>query len=500
VFLGEWQIDDLLTFSVNTHTPSTGAETDADAVPAYRVYEDETGTAILTGTMSLLDDTNTVGHYSEQITLSAANGFEVGKSYTIRIRAVVGGIAGSTIHSFQVEAALATAAALATVQADTDNLQTRLPAALVSGRMDSSVGAMAADVITASAIADNAIDAGAIATDAITAAKIAADAIGSSELAASAVTEIQSGLSTLDAAGIRSAVGLASANLDTQLSDLPTAGENASAVWDRDATGHQTQGTFGQAIGDPGADTDTLFGLVNTNLNATVSSRASQTSVDTIDDFLDTEVAAIKTQTDKFTFTQSGQVDASIVDADSFAQAAADKVWSSAARTLTSLGASLVQEIWDRATSALATAGSIGKLIVDNLNATITSRSSQASVDTVDDFLDTEVAAIKAKTDLIPASPAAVGSAMTLAADSVNASALNPDAITELLNALGARIVEGAITYDQVMRLMLAAEGAKTSGGGTTTFTIRDASDTKDRVVATVDSDGNRTAVTRDLT
>ncbi|WP_230683988.1 hypothetical protein, partial [Streptococcus pneumoniae] len=32
----------------------------------------------------------------------------------------------------------------------------------------------------------------------------------------------------------------------------------------------------------------------------------------------------------------------------------------------------------------------------------------------IDDFLDTEVAAIKAKTDNLPASPAAVGSAMTL--------------------------------------------------------------------------------------
>jgi hypothetical protein len=65
------------------------------------------------------------------------------------------------------------------------------------------------------------------------------------------------------------------------------------AVWDEDATGHQTQGTFGQAIGDPAADSDSIWALVNTNLDATVSSRASQTSVDTIDDFLDTEVAAI---------------------------------------------------------------------------------------------------------------------------------------------------------------------------------------------------------------
>jgi len=53
----------------------------------------------------------------------------------------------------------ATATALATVQSDTDDIQTRLPAALVGGRMDSSVGAVAAGVIAASAFAANALDA-----------------------------------------------------------------------------------------------------------------------------------------------------------------------------------------------------------------------------------------------------------------------------------------------------------------------------------------------------
>lgn len=38
----------------------------------------------------------------------------------------------------------------------------------------------------------------------------------------------------------------------------------------------------------------------------------------------------------------------------------------------------LVQVIWDKATSALTTAGSIGKLLVDNINATISSRSTYA--------------------------------------------------------------------------------------------------------------------------
>lgn len=72
-----------------------------------------------------------------------------------------------------------------------------------------------------------------------------------------------------------------------------TANEVRDAVLNADMTSFQTQGSLGQAIGDPGADTDSLWALVNTNINATISSRASQTSLDAVDDFVDTEVAAI---------------------------------------------------------------------------------------------------------------------------------------------------------------------------------------------------------------
>ena len=76
-----------------------------------------------------------------------------------------------------------------------------------------------------------------------------------------------------------------------------------------------------------------------------------------------------------------------VVSAAAFAQAAADKVWSTAARALTdktgfSLSAAGIQAIWDKATSALTTVGSIGKLLVDNINATISSRATPAQVNT----------------------------------------------------------------------------------------------------------------------
>jgi len=55
-------------------------------------------------------------------------------------------------------------------------------------------------------------------------------------------------------------------------------------------------------------------------------------------------------------------------------------IWAVGARTLTSFGA-LVADIWNRLTSALTTAGSIGKLLDDNLNATISSRSTLSTSD-----------------------------------------------------------------------------------------------------------------------
>lgn len=106
MYLGAWAIDDLLTFVCNTQVFATGVATDADAVPSYRVYEDETTTPILTGNMALLDGGNTAGFYSEQITLSAANGFEKGKSYSIYIAATVSTIAGAAHRTFQIQAAV----------------------------------------------------------------------------------------------------------------------------------------------------------------------------------------------------------------------------------------------------------------------------------------------------------------------------------------------------------------------------------------------------------
>ena len=94
--------------------------------------------------------------------------------------------------------------------------------------------------------------------------------------------------------------------LDLLLDGAASAGD----PWTTELPGAYGAGTAGKIVGD--------------NLNATVSSRASQTSVDTVDDLLDTEVAAIKTvvdavkvKTDQLAFTATNKVDANILNVNS---------------------------------------------------------------------------------------------------------------------------------------------------------------------------------------
>lgn len=81
--------------------------------------------------------------------------------------------------------------------------------------------------------------------------------------------------------------------------------------------------------------------------------------------------------------TLSDQLDAVKVDtAATLADTGTDGVVVAAgSKTGYALSAAGIQAIWDALTSALTTVGSVGKLIVDNLNATVGSRASQTSVD-----------------------------------------------------------------------------------------------------------------------
>lgn len=481
-------IDEVAHFDVVTHNPATGAVSDADSTPTFAVYEEATDTAILDA-QNFTKRTSLTGNYRGTFTASAANGFEAGKWYSVIASATVNSVAAKCVAmNFRVAPAesvagvpkvdpstwdgtdITTGVPLAPttagrtldvsaggeagvdwanvgsptttlnlsgttvktatdVETDTADIQTRLPASLSSGRIDASVGAMQNNVLTAAAInadaitdakvasdvtiasvtgavgsvtgavgsvtgavgsvaaggisassfAAGAINAAAIASDAITDAKVASDvtiasvtgavgsvtgavgsvtgavgsvtgavgsvtgnvggnvagsvgsvtgnvggnvtgsvgsvatggiaassfaagaidaaaiatnAIGSDELAASAITEIQSGLSTLDAAGVRTAVGLASANLDTQLDTIDNFLDTEIAA---------IKAKTDNLPSDPAdaSDIASAFSTVNSTLT-------------TIAGYLDTEIAAIKAKTDGLTFTVAGYVDSNI--------------------------------------------------------------------------------------------------------------------------------------------------------------------------------------------
>jgi hypothetical protein len=296
----------------------------------------------------------------------------------------------------------------------------------VGGNVTGSVGSVTA-AVTVGTINANVITATSINADAITAAKIATGAIDADALATDAVTEIWAG------------------------STAPSAATIADAVWDEDATAHQTGGTFGQAIGDPGADTNTIFKAVVTDATgATVGvdvvdlktqigvAGAGLTAIDLPDQTMNITgnitgnlsgsvgsvtgaVGSVTGAVGSVTGNVGGNVNGSVGSV-----TAGVTVTTNNDKTGYGLSATAVDEIWDEPTAGHSTAGttgealtdagsagdpwstalpgaygagSAGKIIGDNLNTTVSSRASQTSLDTVDDFLDTEVAAIKAKTD-----------------------------------------------------------------------------------------------------
>lgn len=138
------------------------------------------------------------------------------------------------------------------------------------------------------------------------------------------------GLNDLDAAGIRTAIGMASADLDTQLDAIvadtnelqtddvpgliaalndPTAATIADAVLDEALSGHVTAGTLGKAVADIETDatailadtnelqTDDVPGLIAALEN--LSAAGVRTAVGLASANLDTQLSAIVTDTNE---------------------------------------------------------------------------------------------------------------------------------------------------------------------------------------------------------
>jgi len=143
------------------------------------------------------------------------------------------------------------------------------------------------------------------------------------------------------------------------------------------------------------------------------------------------------------------------------------------------------------ATSSLTGAGTLGKLWADMATAVSAIKAktdnlpAAPAADGTVTAMGTNVTAIKAKTDNLPAAPAAVSDVPTANA--------NADALLD-------RVIDTSYSLRKFMRGFASVLLGKKSGSGTGTEVFRDLADTKPAVTATISVAGDRTAVTRDLT
>ena len=189
----------------------------------------------------------------------------------------------------------------------------------------------------------------------------------------------QLGVNVVNAAGTAwgsgaiTAAAIATGAIDADAVAADAATEIANAVWDTDATARQTQGTFGQAIGDPGADTNTIYGAVVTGaagatIAADIIAVKAETAAIVADTGTDGVVVAAASKTGytlsaaglaDFFDTDSGTTYASAV-AGSVVKEIADNAGGSA---LTEAG--IAAAVWDLDATGHQTQGTFGQAIGD---------------------------------------------------------------------------------------------------------------------------------------
>lgn len=90
-------LDEVVHFDITTREPTTGAISDADSTPTFDVFEEATDTAILAA-QNFTKRTGKTGNYRGTFTVSAANGFEVGKWYNVIANATVDGVSDKLVR------------------------------------------------------------------------------------------------------------------------------------------------------------------------------------------------------------------------------------------------------------------------------------------------------------------------------------------------------------------------------------------------------------------
>lgn len=253
------------------------------------------------------------------------------------------------------------------------------------------------------------------------------------------------------------------------------------------------------------------------NLDAAISTRASQTSVDDVP--TNAELATALAAAD----------DAVLAAIAALNNITAASVWAVGTRELTS-GANIVLAKGTGLTglndlSAAQVNAEADTALVDYDGPT--NAELAAALASADDAVLAQIALVKAQTDNLPSDPAdasviaaatsailtAVGdvptnaelaTALGTADDAVLAAVA---ALTTLVEALpsSSDVVDGVVAIDvdgltlqEALRVALAVLAGKVSGASTATNVIRAVDDSKTRVTSTVDASGNRSAVTVD--
>lgn len=412
-------------------------------------------------------------------------------------------------------AALATASALATVQADTDDIQTRLPAALVSGRMDASVGAMATDVITSGALAASAVTE--IQSGLATASALTAIGSDVSAILVDTGTDIPASIALVQAdtdnIQTRIPAALISGRIDATVGAMQTDTLTASALASSAVTEIQTGLATSTALSAVASNVTDILADTGTDIPASITAMQADVSAILVDTGTDipAALAAINADTDNI----QTRLPAALVGGrmDSLVGSMATDVI-----TATSVSAGAVTKIQNGLATSTALAvvdGIVDDILVDtgttipaqisglnNLSQAQAQVAAAAALTAYDPPTYTEMAAAFAALNNLSPAQAQAAAAAALAA-------YDPPTNTEMLAAFAALndisvadintgISVDGYTMQEALRIALSVLAGRLSGANTNTETFRNLTNTKNRVVATVETDGDRTNIVID--
>jgi hypothetical protein len=357
-YLGSWKLEDIIYPTVQTSSFTLGSAADAESVPTWRMYEDNTTTPVTTGSFTTLN--SMAGFYVAAITLAAAIGYEKGKNYSLRVAATVNGVIGADVHNLQIEA-----------EVDSNS---------VSVTVNANVSSITAGAISAGAITDGAFTSPKFGAGFITAGSITDGALTSPKFGAGFITAGSFSGNAL--AGMAVTVGATSASAI------------AVKVWDEPKVGHVTADTYGEYLDA------TVSGISGGSGDTTVSPTAAAAIA----------VAVWSETANKY--TTAGSMGYLLADAQSLGAITAAIA---AAVTANSIGAVTVGATAAAAIANRVTAGSIGAVTVGATSISAAAvavwdepKAGHVTADTYGEYLDSttgaikaETAAIKAKTDLI---------------------------------------------------------------------------------------------------